>query len=122
MKIPQFEDSINTVQDLLDNNITIFEYDYLFHSYKNWYFAFALNNPDWNHLAETMVPANTSCWKGPEICADVNGTWAYYIKHHLHGKKTHAFIYASLDPYDLKVMPDKKNWWRSAKLREGAYS
>ena len=118
MRIPQF-DPINTVQDLIYHNITIFEVHYMFDHKKDWYFSFNISELD--HVANTMVPADTECWlrNGTQICADVNGTYEYFIKHHLHGNKTHAIISGYLFSADLAVMPEKSKWWRSKKLEWG---
>ena len=111
MRIPQF-DPINTVQDLIYNNITIFEYDNMFDYMRDWYSN--LNISEWDQVANTMVPA---AWIVCNIsCADTNGTYEYFIKYHLHGNKTHAIIRGRLFKVDLEVMPEMKNWWRSKKL------
>ena len=65
-----------------------------------------------------MVPADYSCWNGTQICADINGTWEYFLKHHLHGNKTHAMVVGYLKPFELKMMPEK-NWLRSEKIEYG---
>ena len=112
-------DAINNVQDLLKHNITIFEIDYYFENYRDWYLK--KNISEWERVANTaMVPADYSCMNGTQICADINGTWEYFIKHHLHGNKTHAFVRWYLEPYELEVMPEKSNWWRSDKLEFGS--
>ena len=127
MKSPQFEDPINTVNDLVDQNIRIFEassysssssyYDDFFidSSYDSY---MARNTPEWDYVANTMVPADYDCgyFFETQICAKYNGTWEHLIKYHLHGNKTHAFISGYLDPRELEVMPEKKNWWRSEKI------
>ena len=113
MKIPMFEDGINTVQDLVKYNITIFKPDYLFDNHRNEYKS--LNISDWDNVANTMIRA-VECNNLTHICADINGTLEYYMKHHLHGNKTHAFIDGYLFPEDFEIMPDKKKWWRSEKI------
>ena len=118
MRIPQPGDTINNVQDLLKHNVTIFEYDYLLESYRDWYLD--LNISEWDHVANTMVPADYSCYNGTRICAEVNGTWENFIKYKLHGNRTHAFIVGYLGVYELEVMPEKRNWWRSNKLEFGS--
>ena len=116
MRIPQF-DPINTVQDLVNQNVTIFDLDFMFDYNKEWYLD--LNISEWKDVANTMVPADGSCWNGTQICANINGTWEYFIKYHLHGDKTHAIIAEYLYSSVLEVMTDKKNWWRSNKLEFG---
>ena len=111
MKRPQFEDPINSVKDLVDRNITIFEYDDLFENMKD---VFKQHNiSEWDHVANTMVPGE-GC--STNYCANKNGTYQYFIKHHLHGNNTHAFVKGYLFQTDLGVMPEKKNWWRSKKV------
>ena len=114
MRIPQF-DPINTVQDLVNQNITIFEYDYMF--VDNRYFYLGRNTTEWDQVANNMVPA---AWIYCNIsCEDTDGTYEHFIKHHLHGNKTHAFIKGYLWKEDLEVVPERNNWWRSNKLDFG---
>ena len=118
MRIPQHENPINTVQDLVEHNITIFEHDLVLDDRRNFYLR--ANISEWNHVAKTMVPARWDHWgclkpQQIQICADTNGTWQFYVKHHLHGKKTHAFMKSSLLPHDLEIMPGMKHWLRSAR-------
>ena len=114
MKIPQFEDPINTVQNVVDNNITIFMEKRLFDNRKSFYFL--QKTTQWDHVANRMVPAEVCSTNN---CSNINGTYDFYVKHHLHGNKTHAIIRGILHQRDLKVMPEKKNWWRSNKLDYG---
>ena len=122
MKIPQFEDPINTVQDLVDHNITIFEYEYLFENQRNVYLN--LKDEDWAKVVNNMVSAQQCGY-----CYDTNGTYHFYIKHHVHGNKTHAFIKGYLFDEDIELMyynPKTKRrlnmknfnkiWWRSHKV------
>ena len=113
MKIPVFEDGINTVQDLVKYNITIFKPIYLFDNHRDEYLR--LNISEWDSVANSMI-STEECYYQTQICADINGTWDYYIKHHLHGNKTHAMIQGYLYPEDLENTPDKKKWWRSEKI------
>ena len=117
MRIPQHGPAINTIHDLVNQNITIFVEDYNFDNSRDFYLP--LNTSEWDHVANTMVPADYSCYNGTQICSGINGTWQYFIKHHLHGNKTHAFIFEYLYPEDFEVMPEKKYWWRSDKLEFG---
>ena len=78
MRIPQPGDTINNVHDLLKHNVTLFEIDYLFESYRDWYMD--LNISEWDHVANTMVPADYSCYNGTQICAEELGTWENFIK------------------------------------------
>ena len=117
MKIPQHEDPINSVQDLLKRNISIFKAHYLYVSQRNNYLR--RNTTEWNYVANNMDSAYGLCTNGTLICADINGTYQYYVKHHLHGNKTHAVIRGFLFPSELDIMPEKKNWWRSEKIDDG---
>ena len=76
MKIPEPGEPINSVQDLVKQNITIFEYDYLFEAMKNY--LMDQNSSEWKHVAKTMV-AGKGC--GSRYCADNNDTYQYLIKH-----------------------------------------
>ena len=117
MKIPQYEDTIDNVTDLVEHNITLFEYDYLFEDYRDWYIEFG-NTSEWDHVANTMVPA-ARCLNGTQICSHTNGTWQHFIKYHLHGNKTHAIVRGYLGYFEFEVMPDRNYWWRSKKLEYG---
>ena len=125
MKTPQFEDPINTVKDLVDQNITIFEYRHKFDDSRSFYLR--ENTSDWNHVANTMLPVGSywCCCCNPD---DFITSWQYYIKFHVHGNKTHAFLKGFLDEDDFEVKPvkgynsfilNKKSWWRSDKIEIG---
>ena len=111
MKIPQFENPINTVNDLIDRNITIFEYDYMFEPTKDGFLQ--QNSSEWDHVASTMN-VGINCVN--DNCAEINGTYQYLIKHHVFGNMTHAFIKGYLYSSVQAVMPEKRNWWRSEKV------
>ena len=117
MRIPQY-DPINTVQDLVNQKVTIIEVNWLLAGYREYYLG--LNISEWKDVANSMVPATWGCKSEAKICADINGTWAYFSKHHVHGNKTHAFIRGQLSMLDLKLIPQKNNWWRSDKLEYGS--
>ena len=121
MKIPQFGDPIDTVLDLEKQNITIFEQWTMFKYNRDWYYTF--NTSAWDYVASTMVPATLIgyhfCRGNETLCADINGTYEYHVKHLLHRTKTHAFIRHDLHYYDTEIMPEMKNWWRSEKLELG---
>ena len=111
MKTLQFEDPLNTVKDVVDQNITIFEYDFHYEASKSFYRQQSIL--EWDHVANNMV-AVRGC--GVDYCANTNDTYQYMIKHHVFGNRTHAFIKGYLYRTDLGVMPEKKNWWRSEKV------
>ena len=118
MKVPQFEDPIDTLGDLVDQNITIFQRDLLFEHYKDLFYVFNnyswVNTSEWEWIADTMVPAS-DCLE-IEGCADINGTMEYFMKYHVHGNKTHAFILSYLYQDYFMVMPDKSKWYRSQSI------
>ena len=117
MRISQFEDPIDTVLDLVKHNITIFTHQIYYDNHRDFYLR--SNTSEWDHVAKTLVPADSSCRSKyeTEICAEKPGTWQYFVKNNLHGSKTHAIIKGYLSAIiDLEVMPEKKNWWRSNKL------
>ena len=116
MRIPKFEDPINNEHDLVDRNITIFEYDWLFHSTKDYYYD--LGTTKWKDVANTMVSAK-GCWNETNICTEEPGSWQNMVKYWLHGNKTHAIIGNNLWETDLEIMV-KENWWRSDKLEDGS--
>ena len=84
---------MNTAQDLVDNNITMFGHPTDYHP--------AVFNesedPALKKLAETYHIAET---------------WDEYwndMEYHIHTKGTHAIVYSYLDPIDLNM----GKWWRS---------
>ena len=91
---PNFEDPLNTAQDLVDNNITMFGKPYNYHSY---IFNESVD-PALKELAKTYHTAEK---------------WDEYsnenIIYHIHEKGTHALIYSYLQPDYLKF----GKWWRS---------
>ena len=109
MKSPQFEDPINTVKDLVERNITVFQYESALASTKRSYLHY--NISEWSHVANNMIPAR-QCW-GTIECLMENGSYPNYIKYHVHGNRTHAFVKGYLWNSDLWAFPDKKKWWRS---------
>ena len=110
MRKPQFEDPINTVNDLVDRNITLTQIDLFFDG--DQYFYLRVNTTEWDHVANTMVPVKY-CGYPVEFCLGYNSTHQYFIKHYVHGNKTHAFVDDYLSSNDLEVIPGKNNWWRS---------
>ena len=89
----------------------------MFENYREFFFS--VNNSDWDHVAKNMVPADYWCTNGATICSERPFTWEFYIKHYLHGNRTHAILKGYLTSYDLAVMPEKKSWWRSKKIEYG---
>ena len=100
---PRFENPIDSVQDAVDRNITVFEHQYNYHGLKAD--LMALNITEWTSLAERMVPLSYD-------------EYDYYIEHYIHGNRTetsggtHAFMQSHLFPPDLAIAPADK-WWRS---------
>ena len=91
---PNFEDPLNTAQQMVDNNITMFGHPYDYHpaSFN------ASEDPALKKLAETYHIAETY---GNEYYND----YEYYIQ----TKGTHAFVYSYLEPWQLEL----GKWWRS---------
>ena len=114
MKKPQFEDPIDTLKDLVERKITIFQQDFYLDTTKDFYYA--INTSEWNYVADTMVPFDPWCMNGTKICVETNGTYEFFIKYHLHGNRTHALVSGYLQSfYELEIMP-YKSWWRSNKI------
>ena len=84
---------MNTAQDLVDNNITMFGYP---NDYRQWIFNNS-EDPALKKLAETYHFAET--WD------EYWNTYEYYIQE----KGTHADCYTYLRPPELKM----GKWWRS---------
>ena len=97
---PNFEDPMNTAQDLVDNNIILYEIpggEY----YKQ--FLAKSSIPAYNKLAETMI-----------ITKDFN-EFNYYTEHYVIGNGTHAkFSYLV-----LQSELDMGKWWRSKEKLQG---
>ena len=106
-------DVINTVNDVVHRNITIFQDTREFEDMRNYYKE--QHTQDWDHVANTMVKSAYCHWEVTG-CREVNGAYQYHIKYHVHGNKTHAFVKGYLDDMELIVLPEKKNWWRSEKV------
>ena len=89
---PNFEDPLNTAQDLVDNNITMFGRPT---DYYDYYFNIS-DDPALKELAKTYHKART--WD----------EWDNDFKYHIQEKGTHAYVYTYLEP-NLK----SGKWWRS---------
>ena len=66
---PRFEDPIDSAQDVVDRNITIYELEYFYQGLKVG--LLSLNSSEWTHIAETMVPVKD--WD----------EWDYYTEHYI---------------------------------------
>ena len=99
MRIPQFV-PINTVHDLVNQNVTVIEYYRKFNDSRSFYLG--VNTSDWDNVANTLVPVSSyyCCCCSPD---DLYTTWQYFIKYHVHGNKTHAFLKGFLTEDDLEV-------------------
>ena len=97
---PRFEDPIDTVKDMMDNNITLFRVDYGYQSLKE--VLLSLDIPEYTFIAENMVSIT---WDERE----------YYMEHYIHGSGTHAVMTSSLDYDELKI----GEWWKSSEYVPG---
>ena len=70
-----YEDPIDNVKDIADNNITIVQIDYFYEIYRNLYRD--QNTSEWNYVADSMV-AGTNC--GQEQCFNTLGSYQYFIR------------------------------------------
>ena len=116
MKLPQFEDPINNVKDIVDNNITVFtklgaffETMLLFETESEW-------QDNILNAGNKFVVAMNCDNPSVEICLQNNESYYYYIHQYVHADRTHAFVKEYLDHEDLKIVPEKKKWWRSEKV------
>ena len=66
---------------------------------------------EWKDIANNMVPVKRCSFNS--TCQNINGTWPFYVKHHVHGNRTHAFIKGYLFNSDYDIIPNKKDWYRS---------
>ena len=92
---------MNTAQQMVDNNITMFGYP---ESYQQWVFN-ASEDPALKKLAETYHISET--WE------EFSDDFEYYIQ----TKGTHAYVYSYLFPWEL----DDGRWWRSTEYISGIY-
>ena len=97
---PNFEDPLNTAQDLVDNNITLFDQPGN-GIWKQWLGQSPI--PAYRKLAETWI--GTEDWDEYE----------YVAEHHAIGKGTHAQMVSFLYPEDLEM----GRWWRSTEKISG---
>ena len=97
---PNFEDPLDTAQDLVDNNITL----YVTPGSEIWkQFLAKSPNPAYNELAETMI-----------IPKDWYEFWDY-PEHYVIGEGTHAYMAPYLIPMKLEL----GRWWRSQERVSG---
>ena len=131
MKTKQFEDPIDSAADLVQQNITLFSFDYLTEQYRAH--MKSLNISEWTHVANNFIPAyscNTIQASDYEtrmhICLNTKGATLNLVRNQVHGNGTHAFVKAYL--YEDDVYPgtplhfDKKIWWRSRETVPGLSS
>ena len=97
---PNFDDPLDTAQQLVDNNITL----YFGPGYESWkYWLSSRSIPEYNKLAETLII--TKDWD----------EFNYYSEHHVIGKGTHAMLIGYLTPHELEM----GRWWRSKERLRG---
>ena len=97
---PNFEDPMDTAQDLIDNDITL----YMVPGGYIWkHFLAQSSVPAYNKLAETMIITND--WEEFE----------FYTEHFLIGYGTHAKISSLVRAEELAM----GKWWRSQERVSG---
>ena len=72
-------------------------------------------------MANTMVSVDR-CGAELNECLNRNSSYEYFVKHHVHGNRTHAFIEGYLFRTNLYLIPNKKNWWRSENIETEEFS
>ena len=81
MRIQKLE-PINTVQDLVERNITIVAKDFLLKGQKDIFLS--VNTYDWVHIANTMVSADYGCFRvqmfNLDECAELPGKYEFFIR------------------------------------------
>ena len=92
MKKPQFEDPINNVKDLVEQNITLFVFNSTYLTWKEYFMK--QNISEWTEVAENMIAADHCDYyvTGIVTCANTSGNYFHNLKHHVHGTRTHAVI------------------------------
>ena len=104
MMRPRFEDPIDTAKDMMDNNITLYEHEYYYPSWKQ--FLLDLDIPEYTFIAENMVSVKD--WD----------EYHQYVEHYIHGSGTHAFLHGNLGYNNLQIAPMEK-WWKSSEIVPG---
>ena len=104
MMRPRFEDPIDTVKDMMDNNITLFVHQYTYHSNKES--LLHLDIPECTFIAENMVSVKDFY------------EFYYYVEHYIHGSGTHASMQGNLEYDDLQIASMEK-WWKSSEILPG---
>ena len=62
----EYENPINSLQDLMERNITILLTNVLyFDNFRDFYLS--LNTPEWDYVANNMVLPTKDCWNGTRI-------------------------------------------------------
>ena len=98
---PRFEDPIDTAKDMVDNNITLFELDYYYHSWKENLRGQGLDVPEYKFISENMVSVKD------------RDEYLYYVENYIHGSGTHALMRGNLEYDVLQTVPMDK-WWKSS--------
>ena len=99
---PNFEDPLDTAQDLIDNNITLYDVPggYIWKQ-----FMAQSTVPEYNKLAQTMII--TKDWD----------EYVFFTEHYIIGKGTHAQMASYLTHYEL----NHGRWYRSEEKVSGKY-
>ena len=98
---PNFEDPLDTAEDLVYNNITVFTLPW---SHMSKHFFAQSPIPEYNKLAEYMHIAKN--WDD----------FDYYAEHHVIVEGTHAVVVSYLWPKYLAM----GRWWRSKERLRGS--
>ena len=102
MMRPRFEDPIDTAKDMVDNNITLFEHEYVYPSTKQYLLSLGQDVPEYKIIAENMI--------------SIEGRkWTSAVKKYIHESGTHAFMYGYLGYDELQIAPIEK-WWKSSEV------
>ena len=115
MMRPRFEKPVDTAQDMVDRNITLFEFWYYYPSRKDR--LESLNIPEYSTIAENMILTDENQYHYTE--------YYHFVEKYIHEAGTHAIIMGYLDYYVLQVAPMHK-WWKSSEtvplgMRHGGY-
>ena len=98
---PRFEDPIDTAQDLVDNNITVFDFEGLILQRKRALFEF--NITEYTTIAENMVSVKD--WD----------EYYQFIDTNIMEAGTHAIMDGYIS-YSLRELYPMEKWWKSKEV------
>ena len=110
---PRYEDPIDTVKDMVEKNITVFEHWMRYASLKDS--LLELNVPEYTIIAENMVST------GGDTVTEGWQTFKDWMVYYVGELGTHAVIRGAVD-YVMNGHISSKGWWKSEETIPGRNS